>query len=147
MAELTSAAFASSVSGTYTLQTSGLSGPVASTADNLVSQTIDTGIRSIENKKIVTGIQITTAFADVAAHLAYQLSHDGTNWSATVDISTDVAAGATKMTTGTYVHIWDLTDVYAPYMRLVMNPTVGTENIGTSGVLKFFFAYKTSTLS
>ena len=142
MAELAAAAFATTTAGGYTVQTSATSGPVASTGDSIVSQVIDTGLRDIENKKIVTGVEtLTTNFADVAAHLAYQVSHNGTEWSPTVDISTDVA-GSTLNVVGVYVHQWDLSSVYAPYFRLVFNPLIGTENIGTSGTMKFFFAYK-----
>ena len=146
MALLAAQAFASSTTAGYKVQTSANSGPVSSGADSIVSQPIDTSVRNIENKKIVVGIDVTTAFADVAAYLGYQVSHDGTNWSPSVTISTDVATGTTLNVTGVYVHQWDLSDVYAPYIRLVFNQAENAVTVDTNGVLKFFFAYKTSTL-
>ena len=142
MALLAAQAFASSTTAGYTVQTSATSGPVSSGTDSIVSQPIDTSLRPVENKKIVTGIVVVVAFADVAAYLGYQISHDGTNWSPSSTISTDVATGTTLNVTGTYVHQWDLTDVYAPYIRLVFNQAENAVTVDTSGTMKFFFAYK-----
>tara|TARA_Y100000310_G_C20346412_1_gene652230 strand:- start:231 stop:659 length:429 start_codon:yes stop_codon:yes gene_type:complete len=142
MALLAAQAFASSTTAGYTVQTSATSGPVSSGTDSIVSQPIDTSLRPIENKKIVTGIVVVVAFADVAAYLGYQISHDGTNWSPSSTISTDVATGTTLNVTGTYVHQWDLSDVYAPYIRLVFNQAENAVTVDTSGTMKFFFAYK-----
>ena len=142
MALLAAQAFASSTTAGYTVQTSATSGPVSSGADSIVSQPIDSSLRTIENKKIVTGIVVVVAFADVAAYLGYQVSADGTNWSPSSTISTDVATGTTLNVTGTYVHQWDLSSVYAPYFRLVFNQAENAVTVATSGTLKFFFAYK-----
>ena len=53
MATLASQAFATSTTAGYTVQTTASSGPVSGGNDEIVSQAIDTSLRSIENKKIV----------------------------------------------------------------------------------------------
>ena len=144
MATLAAQAFASTTAAGYTVRTTATSGPVSGANDQIVSQPIDTSLRPIENKKIVVGVVIVVAFADVAAYLGYQVSHDGTNWSPSSTISTDVATGTTLNVTGTYVHQWDLTDVYAPYIRLVFNQDENKVSVeaGSNGTLQLFFAYK-----
>lgn len=84
--------------------------------------------------KFICGIQVTVAFADVAATLILQTSLDGTNWVDSDTLSTDT----TPNVTGTYVYLADLTSVYSPYARLIFNK--GGLTINTTGKLKFLYA-------
>ena len=139
MAVTSAAAFASSTTAGYTVRTTPTTSVLAGATDSLASPAIDTSVNSIENKKIVCGIDIKADFTDNPAHFDYQLSHNGTDWTADVQISSD---GAPAMTAagGPYLHILDLADVYAPYVRFVWNTNGAT--LGTSGTMQFFFAYK-----
>lgn len=84
--------------------------------------------------KIMVGIQIDTAFADVAATLVTQISFDGTNWYTLETLSSDT----TPNVTGTYLYLATFTDVYAPYVRLQFN--AGGLTITTAGDIKFLYA-------
>ena len=139
MATTSAAAFASSVTAGYVVRTTPTTSVLAANTDNIVSPAIDSSVNTIENKIIVCGIDIKVNFTDNAAEFDYQISHNGSDWSAVVQISAD---GAPAMTAagGPYVHRLDLSSVYAPYFRFLLN-TNGA-NVGTSGTLQFFFAYK-----
>ena len=148
MAITTGSAFASSVTSGYSVRTSSTTSTLANTGDTIVSATIDSNIDTIENKIIVVGIDVKVAFANVEAHLGWQISHNGTNWTQTVDIETDT----TPDVTGVHVYRTDLSYVYAPYFRLIWNPSNSVSdilaaasdnvNVGTSGTMQLFYAYK-----
>lgn len=90
----------------------------------------------IENKKVVMGIDIKTAYSNVVAPLKLQVSHNGTDFS---DHST-LIADTTPDVAGVKTTIADLTSTYAPYYRLVFND--GGLSVGVTGTAQFFFAYK-----
>tara|TARA_R100001082_G_scaffold106462_2_gene79359 strand:+ start:12 stop:458 length:447 start_codon:yes stop_codon:yes gene_type:complete len=148
MAITTASAFASSTTAGYTVRTSSTTSALANTGDTIVSAAIDTSVDPIENKKIVVGVEVKTAFANVEAHLGYQLSHNGSDFTQTVDISTDTTPDVAEV----HVFTADLTNVYAPYIRFIFNPSSSVKgilaaasdnvNVGTSGQLQFFFAYR-----
>tara|TARA_Y100000310_G_scaffold309623_1_gene353920 strand:- start:373 stop:819 length:447 start_codon:yes stop_codon:yes gene_type:complete len=148
MAVTTGSAFAKSTTAGYTVRTSSTTSTLANTGDTVVSAAIDSSVDSIENKVIVAGIDVKVAYANVEAHFGYQLSHNGSNWSRTVDIETDT----TPDVTGVHVFRADLSNVYAPYFRFIWNPSSSVAdilaaasdnvNVGTSGTLQVFFAYK-----
>jgi len=139
MATTSAAAFASSTTAGYTVRTTPTTSTLAGATDIIVSPAIDTSVNGIENKKVVCGIDLKVNFTDNAAHFDYQLSHNGTDWTAVTQISSD---GAPAMTAagGPYLHILDLSNVFAPYVRFSFNANGAT--VGTSGTLQFLFAYK-----
>jgi hypothetical protein len=148
MAITTGSSFASSTTAGYVVKTSSTTSALANTGDTIVSAAIDSSVDTIENKIIVVGIDVQVAFLDVEAHLGYQLSHNGTNWTRTVNIETDT----TPNVLGVHVYRADLTNVYAPYFRFIWNPNNTTSdilavasdnvNVGTTGTLQIFFAWK-----
>lgn len=140
MATTTTGAFVSSTVQGYTVLTSAESAVVGTATDSIASTTINSTVHSIENKKIIMGIETTVAFADVAATLKVQASHNGTDWADVVTLSADTEPDASPVEVKPYLA--DLTDVFSPFFRLVFNDPDGTLAIGTSGKLKFFFAYK-----
>jgi hypothetical protein len=87
---------------------------------------------TINGKKIMMGVEITAAYADVAGELTVQLSADGINWTANY---ATIVADTEPNTTGNKYGIADFTSVEVPFMRLLFN-TAGN-NVGTSGNLKF----------
>uniref|UniRef100_A0A6H1ZQV3 Uncharacterized protein n=1 Tax=viral metagenome TaxID=1070528 RepID=A0A6H1ZQV3_9ZZZZ len=89
---------------------------------------------AISNKKIIVGMNVTVAYADVVAILSVSASPDGTNWT---DVATAIA-DTTPNVTGIKQAVVDLTDIYAPYFRLTFNSS--GLNVGTSGKSKFFYA-------
>ena len=90
--------------------------------------------RDCSGKKIYVGIQIDTAFADVDATLTSEISGDNSNW---VTFST-VDSDTNPQTTGVTWYLLDLTNVYAPYVRLKFNASGLVVGIG--GDLKFLYA-------
>jgi hypothetical protein len=135
MATDTSPNFTSATVNGYTVRTTTLSSTFVATTDTLVSDSIHADTDVIENKKIIMGIDIDVAYADVVATLILQGSYNGVDWE---DVSA-IAADTTPNVTGAQSYLVDLTDIYAPYFRLHFNPT-GLA-VGTSGTLKFYFAY------
>jgi hypothetical protein len=85
-------------------------------------------------KKIVVGMNVTTAYDDVVAILGVQVSYNGTDWVA----GATAIADTTPNVTGIKQALVDLTSIYAPFFRLAFN-TSGL-NCGTSGKAKFFYA-------
>ena len=125
---------AATVNG-YTVKTTGTSSTLSGATDTLVSPNISANTDTIENKKIVAGIDIKVAFSDVAATLVLQVSHNGTDWADAVTISSDT----TPNVTGVKTFLVDLTNIYAPYFRIHFNPT--GLSVGTSGTAQFFYAF------
>ena len=145
MAIRTSPVFASATVNGYTVRTTGTTSVLAGATDEIVSVNIETNTDSIENKKIIAGCDVKVAFSDVAAYLIFEASHNGLDWATVGDMSTDI----TPNVTGVKTFLLDLTDVYAPYMRLRVNGGTTTAkaaitslSLGTSGTMQFFFAYK-----
>lgn len=89
---------------------------------------------SFMGSKMLVGINITTAFEDVAATLVLQISFDATNW---YDLST-LDADATPNVTGVQTYLADFSSTYAPYARLIFNK--GGLDVGKLGVIKFIYA-------
>lgn len=136
MAIETAPAFATTTVNGYTIRTSTTSATLSVGTNSLVSATIQPNADAIENKKIIMGIDIKVAFSDVAAILKLQGSHNGTDWLDIATLDTDT----TPNTTGVQPYFVDLTGVYTPNFRLHFNTT--DLNVGTSGTLQYFFAYK-----
>ena len=67
--------------------------------------------------------------------LVLQASHNNTDWVTAVTISSEIAG-----TADTYKFLPDLSGIYSPYFRLLLNS--GGVDLGTSGTVKFFFAYQ-----
>lgn len=115
---------------------------LTSTDNTLVSYPIgmtastDKPRNNFANKKILVGINVTIAYADVAATLVVQTSGDGSNWAATA--AATASSDTTPNLTGVKWFTVDLTDIYAPYFRLAFN--AGGVNCGTSGKLKFLYS-------
>lgn len=110
---------------------------LAGATDNAVSPVLVSASNPLYNglngNKVIMGVQITTAFSDVAGEVILQGSHDGTNW---VNIST-IIADSTPNVTGVKQALADLTSVKVPMYRLNFNSA--GNSVGTSGKLKFFF--------
>jgi hypothetical protein len=145
MATTTSGAFASATVNGYTVRTTPTTSTLSGATDETVSYNISTNADTIENKKIVAGIDVKVAYSDVAAFLIFEVSHNGTDWATAVDMSTDL----TPNVTGVKTFLLDLTDIYAPYMRFHVNggtttakAAISATSMGTSGTMQFFFAYK-----
>ena len=116
---------------------------MANTANALVSYPI--GYKSstkavprnhFAGKKVMVGMDVTTAYADVVAILAVEFSYDGTNWDH--DNAVTVVADTTPNVTGVKVGLADLSSIYAAYFRIVFNSS--GLNVGTSGKAKLFYA-------
>jgi len=142
MAERTAPSFATTTVNGYTVRTTTTSSTLAGSTDSLVSENIVPSADSFENKKIVMGMDVKVAFADVAAVLTLQVSHNGSDW---VDVST-LSSDTTPNVTGVKTFFVDVSSIYAPYFRLHFNgssaPVLTTQSVGTSGTMQFFFAYK-----
>tara|TARA_Y100001938_G_scaffold149639_1_gene237169 strand:- start:12007 stop:12450 length:444 start_codon:yes stop_codon:yes gene_type:complete len=147
MATRTSDAFASATVNGYTVKTTPNTSALAGATDEIVSVSIATNTDAVENKKIVAGCEIDSSnqYSNVAAHLIWEVSHNGTDWATAVDMSTDI----TPDVAGVRTFLVDLTDIYAPYMRMRVNgglttgkATITSLSMGTTGQMKFFFAYK-----
>lgn len=122
-------------------ETETTSAVLSNTANTLVSYPFghqsSTKLRtrnSCAGKKIMVGMNVTTAYDDVVAILGVQCSYDGTNWAA----AATAIADTTPNVTGIKQALVDLTSIYAPFFRLAFN-TSGL-NCGTSGKAKFFYA-------
>jgi hypothetical protein len=142
MAERTAPSFATTTVNGYTVRTTTTSSTLAGSTDSLVSENIVPSADSFENKKIVMGMDIKVAFADVTAVLTLQVSHNGSDW---VDVST-LSSDTTPNVTGVKTFFVDVSSIYAPYFRLHFNGSsttvLTTQSVGTSGTMQFFFAYK-----
>ena len=145
MATRTSPVFASATVNGYTVKTTGTTTALAGATDETVSVSIETNTDSVENKKIVAGVDVKVAYSDVNASLIWEVSHNGTDWATAVDMSTDL----TPNVLGVKTFLVDLTNIYAPYMRMRVNggvttakSTITSLSMGTSGTMQFFFAYK-----
>tara|TARA_R100000742_G_C4278310_1_gene100969 strand:+ start:1764 stop:2174 length:411 start_codon:yes stop_codon:yes gene_type:complete len=130
----TSAYVQATVAG-YTVKTTPTSSALSGATDTLVSTSIASNTDTIENKKIVAGMDVKVAFSDVAATLVLQVSHNGTDWADAVTITSDT----TPNVTGVKTFLVDLTNIYAPYFRIHFNPT--GLSVGTSGTAQFFYAF------
>ena len=137
MATTTAPDFAKASVNGFSVATTGESSVFLSTGDTLVSPLISTNVDNINNKKIAMGMDVTVAYANVAATLKLQVSHNGTDFANYATLSSDT----TPDVTGIKIFVVDLTDLYVPYYRLVFNDA-GAVNVGTSGKSKFFFANK-----
>jgi hypothetical protein len=91
-------------------------------------------VNSFMGKKVLLGINITTAFLDVNSTVIVEISGDGTNW---VTHST-LDADSTPDVTGVQWYLADFTSTYAPYVRLKFN--AGGLTIGTSGYVSFLYS-------
>lgn len=138
MATTTTGAFVASTVQGYTVLTSAISATLSGATDKIGSTTINSSTHSIENKKIIMGIETTVAFADVAATLKIQASHNGTDWVDVVTLSADTEPNASPVEAKPY--FGDLSNIFSPFFRFIFND--GALSVGTSGRLKFFFAYK-----
>ena len=136
MAIETAPAFVTTTVNGYTIRTTTTSTALGANTNSLVSAIILPSADSIENKKIIMGIDIKVAFSDVAAILKFQGSHNGTDW---IDIAT-IDSDTTPDVLGVQPFFVDLTDVYMPNFRFHFNSSA--LSVGTSGTLQFFFAYK-----
>lgn len=136
MASAQTNSFVSATIAGYTVKTTPTSSTLSAATDTLVSTTIASNTDTIENKKIIMGMDVKVAFSDVAATLKLQVSHNGTDWADASTISTDV----TPNVTGVKTFLVDLTNIFAPYFRLHFNdPGL---SVGTSGTAQFFYAFK-----
>ena len=142
MAERTAPSFATTTVNGYTVRTTTTSSTLAGSTDSLVSENIVPSADSFENKKIVMGMDVKVAFADVPAVLTLQVSHNGSD---SVDVST-LSSDTTPNVTGVKTFFVDVSSIYAPYFRLHFNGSsttvLTTQSVGTSGTMQFFFAYK-----
>ena len=147
MATRTSDAFASATVNGYTVKTTPNTSALANNTDDIVSVSIATNVDAVENKKIEAGCEIDSSnqYSNVAAYLIWEVSHNGTDWATAVDLSTDI----TPDVAGVKTFLVDLTDIYAPYMRMRVNgglttakAAISAQSLGTTGQMKFFFAYK-----
>jgi len=87
----------------------------------------------LSGKKIVMGVNVSVAGGASAATFEIQYSHDGTNWTAVTEISSDIDADVI----GVKSFLVDLTTVAAPYYRLVLG---GVTSLGTTGRFTLFYA-------
>jgi len=133
------ASFSSGTTATpngYTVKTSAETDALVGTTDTVVSESIDDSSTTWSGKKLVMGIDITVAYADVKASLVVQASHNGTDWVTIETLTTDTKPNVTGVT----ALLFDGSSYEAPYYRLHFNPTGLV--VGTSGKLKMFHAYK-----
>lgn len=104
----------------------------------IVSPALGTSASNVRNsfmgKKVLLGINITPAFADVNATLVVSVSGDNTNWVTLATLSADT----TPDVTGTTWYLADFTSTYAPFVRFKFNG--GGLTIGTSGYISFLYA-------
>lgn len=84
-------------------------------------------------KKVLVGINITVAFADVNATVVSQISHDGVTW---VDYAT-LDSDSTPNVTGVQLYLADFTSTDAPYTRIAFNG--GGLKIGNTGRVQFIY--------
>jgi len=131
----TAPVFATTTVNGYTVRTTAASTDLSVSTNSLASPIILPSADAIENKKIIMGVEITAAYSDVAARLILEGSHNGTDWITITSIDTDTEPNTVEVKP----YFVDLTDVYIPNFRLHFNST--NTSVGTTGNLKFFFAY------
>jgi hypothetical protein len=107
-----------------------------SSDDALASIAMDSSVYKIMGKKAVVAIYIKEVFIDVVANFALQVSLDGLNWSGDV---IEMAADIDPNISQTSVYIADLTNIDAPFWRLIFNN--GKSTVGATGTLRYSFAY------
>ena len=88
-------------------------------------------------KKFLAGMEVTTAYDDVAAILDVEGSWDGTNWWTLTAAGAGIVADTTPNVTGVKMGLVDLTDIYVPYVRLAFNSS--GLNVNTAGKAKLFY--------
>lgn len=122
----------------FAVYTSAETAVLANATDNAVSLPLTSATTPLYNglngNKVMMGVQVTTAFSDVAGEVILQGSMDGSNW---VNIST-IIADSTPNVTGVKLALADLTSVKVPMYRLNFNSA--GNSVGTSGKLKFLFS-------
>ena len=91
----------------------------------------------LSGKKIMVGVEIVIAGANVVADLEVWASPDGTNYAV---VAADVIADTTPDVVGTRVAQADLSSVTAPYYKLVLN--AAAVDLDTTGRFKFIYAVK-----
>ena len=121
---------AATTSNSYQVFTTEIIPDLTTGTDGIASKVITT--TSLNGKKVMMGIDVTSAYSDVAGEVTLQLSADGLNW--TSNYAT-VIADSTPNLTGIKYGIVDLTSVEVPFYRLVFNSA--GNNVGTSGNLRF----------
>lgn len=135
MAIETAGSFSSATVNGYTVRTSPTTSTLSAVSNSLVSENISAATDTIENKKIIMGIDVKVAFSNVNATFVIEVSHNGTDWVTAVTIDSDTEPDST----GVKTYLVDLTDIYSPYFRLHYNK--GALSVGSSGTLQFFHAY------
>jgi hypothetical protein len=103
-------------------------------ASKAFSTSADVVRNAFMGKKVIVGINITVAFADVSAALSLQISYDNTTWVTIATLDSDT----TPNVTGVQLYLADFTSVYAPYARLLFN--TGGDTINTTGRIKFLYS-------
>lgn len=136
MAVISSPAFADATVNGFKVKTTTVTSALSSGSDSIVSPSIETNTDDINDKKLIMGIDVKVAYADQAATLVLQISHNGTDWADYQTLSSDT----TPNVTGNKIFIADTTNLFAPYYRIHFNPTATA--IGTSGTVEFFVANK-----
>jgi len=104
------------------------------TTDYTTPNYSDVILDDIGNSKQLLGIYVSVNTLDGILSLGIQYSHDGTNFSAITTIG-NLSAG----TTGYKLYITDLTNIRAPYYRLVATPSNCTLGSRTT---KFIYTKK-----
>jgi len=136
MATTTAGAFVSATVNGYTVKTSPTTATMANATDKCVSATIVPSTDSIENKKLLMGMDIQVVPDVASASLEIQASHNGTDWVTVSVLDASVAAS-----TGVTSYLADLSGVYAPNFRLAYNDATVVSSVGTDFTTKFFFAW------
>lgn len=101
-------------------------------------QSSDVITDELGGKKIICGIDISTAASNVTPDFEVWGSPDGTNW---VALKENVSADLTPDVTGVKIFYVDMTSEAAAYYKLVVN-VGGAVDLGTSGRYKFFYGVK-----
>jgi hypothetical protein len=107
-------------------------------ASSTNEQSSDTITDELGGKKIICGINVSTAADNVAPDFEVWGSPDGTNW---VALKENVSADLTPDVTGVKIFYVDMTSEAAAYYKLVVN-VGGAVDLGTSGRYKFFYGVK-----
>ena len=136
MASSQTPAFATATANGYTVKTTSNSSAMTNNTDSLVTPAINANSDTIENKKIIMGMTVATAFNDAAADLKIQGSHNGTDWADLVTLSSDITPNVEE----TKPFLANLSDIYTPYFRFIFNS--GNLDVNKNGVASFFYAYK-----
>jgi hypothetical protein len=112
----------------------GTSGQTAVLPDATSGHASPTITEDLGGKKILVGIHVTVAFANVNSNLIVEGSTDGVNW---VQLAT-ASSNTNPHLIGVKLYLVDLTNIRAPYYRLYHNQN--GMSLGTSGKLKFIYA-------